>query len=71
MKIDPETLAEQAKTEVKNQLPNGQRVKEVDGVKYVVHEVKETDSLAKLSLIYGVSVRVIKTINGLTSDQIF
>lgn len=47
------------------------RIRLVDGVQYIVHEVKSTDSLMKLGLVYNVQVKQIKLVNGLTSDQIF
>ena len=43
----------------------------VNGKQYLVHKVKETDSLEKLSLQYKISVKAIKMTNELISDQIF
>lgn len=49
----------------------GHRIKEVDGAQFIVHEVKQQDSLARLSLVYNVPIKTVKNVNGLVSDQIF
>ncbi len=75
MKVDPEPLKAQIKVEVtkaaQEQKVGGFKIREIDGAQFVVHDVKSSDSLTKLSLVYNVPIKTIKNVNGLMADQIF
>lgn len=53
MKVNLAPLMAKAKNEERAQIKvNGHRTRMKDGVQYIVHEVKSTDSLMKLSILY-------------------
>lgn len=49
----------------------GAEIREINGKMMIVHEVKTDDSLPRLSIMYNVSVPVLKRVNGLGSDMIY
>ena len=73
LKVDPEPIKALIKVEQKaaQSNPCSGKIRVIDGVQYVVHDVKANDSLMKLGLVYNVPAKMIKQINGLQSDQIF
>ena len=52
-------------------IPKDAETREINGKQFLVHKVRESDSLMKLSLMYNVSIRLIKNCNNLVDDNVF